>query len=175
MRNTLWFSLLFAMGMPMIGMSSEFANDGAGSIPTVTRLVSIFSKLESDLIEAVDAKDVKAASKLLRDDFEMRVSVAPGSPVPRAAWLKQSLAEPKSSSTIDQLSVHDTGNAAIVSYSWKNKLVGAKAKQDIFVVDVWMRDSNVWKLAVRYAGPAAQNGSHVPGETLSAPGFEKME
>lgn len=116
-------------------------------VPTVTRLVQIFSTLESELMTAVQKGDSTTIGKMLADDFELRDGDMPGTPVPRAEWLR--LSQGQLAAPIEQMAVHDFGAAAVVSYLWKRG-----ARQDIFVVDVWGRSGDAWKLSVRYASAA---------------------
>jgi len=177
MQRILFLTLLAAMTVSILGASATASSsgDGIGRIPTVTRLVHIFLQLEGKLSEAVEQRDMPTASKLLSDDFEMRVSAMPGTPIPRAAWLQQSFAEPNSSLVMEQMAVHDFGKIAIVSYSWKITNVKSKLERDIFIVDTWRQEAGAWKLAVRYAGPAAKGDYPIPGVPIIEPVFEKKE
>lgn len=154
------------------GASSSSA---VGRIPTVTRLVHIFLELEGELNEAVEKRDIQAISKLLTDDFEMRVGNMPGSPVPRAAWIRQSFKAPEASSLLEHMAVHDFGEIAIVSYSWSITAAKSETTREIFVVDTWRQDAGRWRLAVRYAAPGATNDAAIPGATSDGPTFEKNE
>jgi len=151
------------------------ASEGIGRIPTVTRLVRLFSELEDHLIEAVGKRDTQAVSKLLADDFEMRVGAMPGNPIPRAAWIRQSFAEPKSSSVPTQMAVHDFGKMAVVSYARAIKAAKSETMRHIFIVDIWTKAAGDWKLAVRYAGPAGNDDFPIPGAAANTPPFEKKE
>jgi len=55
------------------------------------------------------------------------------------------------------MGVHDLGNAVIVSFRQPGAATGAP----VFVVDVWRREGNDWKLAIRYAASSATDA--VPG------------
>ena len=175
MRRSLFLTLLLSMTVTMLAAPALASANGVGRIPTVTRLVRIFSELEDNLANAVEERDAQAASKLLGGDFEMRVGAMPGNPIPRAAWIQQSLSEPKSSSVMEQMAVHDLGAIAIVSYSWKVKAEKSEAVRDIFIVDVWKRGADDWELAIRYAAPAGKDDLPVPGAPANAPVFEKKE
>lgn len=136
-------------------------------IPTVTRLVQIFSTLESELMAAVQKGDTTAIDKMLADDFELRSGAMPGMPTPRAEWLRHS--QGQAVAPIDQMAVHDYGSAAVVSYLWKRG-----ARHDVFIVDVWGKSGEAWKLSVRYASPAGDRRFNIPGAALEAlPGEKK--
>jgi ketosteroid isomerase-like protein len=176
MRRILSLTLLAAITVSIMSMLAQASSeDGVGRIPTVTRLVHIFFQLEGKLSEAVEQRDMPTTSKLLSDDFEMRVSTMPGTPIPRAAWMHQSFAEPKSSLVMEQMAVHDFGKVAIVSYLWKITDAKSKMERDIFIVDTWWQEAGAWKLAVRYAGPAAQSDYPIPGVPIIESTFEKKE
>lgn len=123
------------------------ADGGQQRVPTVTRLVQLFSTLESELMTAVQKGDSTAIDKMLADDFELRSGAMPGTPTPRAEWLRHS--QGQVAAPIEQMAVHDYGTAAVVSYLWKRG-----ARHNIFIVDVWGKSGDAWKLSVRYASPA---------------------
>lgn len=175
MRKTLWLSLLLSMTVSMLAASTPASADVMGRIPTVTLLVKLFLDLEGKLIQAVDKRDTHTISNLLSDNFEMRVDAIPGNPVPRDAWLHQSFSEPESSSTIEQMAVHDLGKIAVVSYLWKLQAAKSETERNIFIVDVWKHEGEDWKLAIRYAAPSQMDTAVIPGAAVPAPGFEKKE
>jgi ketosteroid isomerase-like protein len=176
MRRILFLALLSATTVSILGMSAVVsAEESVGRVPTVTRLVSLFYQLEEELSGAVNNRNMTAVSKLLSDDFEMRVGAMPGNPIPRATWIKRSFNEPKSSSLREQMAVHDFGKIAIVSFLWKIRAAKSKMVREVFVVDTWRREAGDWKLAVRYAGPAAQGDYPIPGVPIAKPVFEKKE
>ncbi|HMA30472.1 MAG TPA: nuclear transport factor 2 family protein [Casimicrobiaceae bacterium] len=133
-----------------------------GRIPTVTRLVKVFYDLESRLVANLVARDAKAIDQALDPDFELRAGSVPGTPVPRADWIRQAQVNP-SQASIDQMAVHDFGSVAVVSF----RLVPAAtpvaaAAQALFIVDCWKRDGDGWKLATRYLSNAAAPASAIP-------------
>jgi hypothetical protein len=83
-------------------------------VPTVTRLVQIFSTLESELMTAVQKGDSTTIGQMLADDFELRDGDMPGTPIPRAEWLR--LWQGQVAVPIEQMAVDDYGAAAVVSY-----------------------------------------------------------
>lgn len=137
-----------------------------GNVPTVTRLVKVFSELERGLVEKIHAKDASALDALLDPAFEMRIGSAPGAPVPRAAWIRdarKSAAAPR----IEQMAVHDFGEVAVVSFREVFAASGSKGRgHDRFVVDCWRRDGDAWKLVVRYLSDASASGVAGVGGTL---------
>ena len=159
----------------MLATSAMAADSGVGRIPVITRLVQVFSELESSLGEAVAKRDTQAVAKIVSDDFEMRIGAMPSNPIPRAAWIQQSFTEPQSSSVIEQMAVHDYGKVAVVSFLQKIKTAKSKATRAIYIVDVWSQGPDDWQLATRYASPAGKMDFSIPGATSVAPGIEKKE
>src|SRR4029079_17129866 len=60
-----------ALAAPAIGQPT-------GRIPTVTRLVKIFSELETRIVDSAHAGDASALDAMLDAAFELRVGDAPG-------------------------------------------------------------------------------------------------
>ena len=128
-------------------------------IPTVTRLVQVFSTLESELMVALQKGDSAVINQMLADDFELRSGAMPGTPMPRAEWLRNSHGQ--AAMPIEQMAVHDYGTTAVVSFLGKRR-----ARQDVFMVDTWSKSGDIWKLAVRYASPAGDRRFSIPGVVL---------
>jgi len=118
----------------------------------------LFTERENRLAERLAARDAVGAGDLLTEDFELRAGAEPGRPIPRADWLAQSVQAPGRAGTPTQMAVHDLGSVAVVSFT--QRFDGAKAS--LFVVDVWRRAGDEWKLAIRYAAPAGANAL-IPG------------
>jgi hypothetical protein len=136
----------------------------AGRIPTVTRTVKLFSGLEMQLAENLHGGKKQEAEALLEDDFELRPSNAPGVSTPRADWLAATVGKYALPARTEQMAVHDLGSAAVVSFLQPASENEARDRsRDLFVVDVWKRDGDHWKLAVRYAGPAGSRSTSIPG------------
>ena len=166
-RFLLSFVLLASLsgGISFISPASAEQNH----IPTVTRLVQIFSGLENDLSESLRKGDPNAIDQLLADDFEMRAGSMPGSPTPRAEWIS-SMKFSGPPLTIRQMSVHDHGNVAAVSFIWaKGATAKGKTAGNIFIVDVWKKSDASWKLATRYASPAGNPRIAIPGTASDTP------
>ena len=132
-------------------------------IPTVTRLVKTFSELEARLNASLAARDLAAIDQTVDSDFEMRVGAAPGTPIPRAEWIRQSMDKPHHGS-IDQMAVHDFGSVAVVSFRQSRSAASANStREHLFVVDNWKRAGDGWKLATRYLSNAQAPESAAPG------------
>jgi hypothetical protein len=129
-----------------------------GRIPTVSRLVVLFTQQEMRLAERLRARDAAGVEALLTDDFELRASGRPGRPVPRANWIAQEMKSSAATTAPTEMAVHDLGNAAVVSFLQPS----GSAKAGAFVVDLWRRDGEEWKLAVRYQAASGSNATPMP-------------
>ncbi|SRR5258706_1544266 len=123
-------------------------------IPTVTRLVQVFSGLENDWMEAVRRRDEAAVTRVLGDSFEMRSALAPSDPVPAADWVRNAVQEfHLRSFRISEMAVRELGTVAVVSFrlAQQGELGGKEESAEFFVADVWVRADGAWKVAARYA------------------------
>ena len=162
----LW-TLALVLVAANVGPASSQA-PATGRIPTVSRLVMLFTEQETRLAQRVAARDQAGVGDLLTDDFELRASSQPGRPIPRADWIRQSLQSPGPSGAPTQMAVHDLGGAAIVSF-----LLPADNKKNLLVVDVWRRAGDEWRLAIRYAAPGGPGNGSIPGVPPEAPEIPK--
>ena len=128
-----------------------------GRVPTVTRLVKLFTEQEAALASAIRAGDASTVERLLTDDFEMRTGAMPANPVPRDEWLSEMMRVRNPGDDATGMAVHDLNGAAIVSFAQ------GRGQSAIFVVDVWRAAGNDWKLAIRYAAPAESAALPIPG------------
>jgi ketosteroid isomerase-like protein len=127
------------------------AQPAPSHIPTVTRLVKVFSQLEAQLVTNAHGKDASALDAMLDPSFEMRVGDAPGTPVPRAEWMRMARVAPNVQPQIGEMAVHDFGDVALVSFRQAVAADrGGKPTSAHFIVDCWKREGDGWKLAVRY-------------------------
>jgi Domain of unknown function (DUF4440) len=133
-------TLALASSLPVGARSQETAT---GRIPTVSRLVQLFSRLEVEWMEAASRGDAKVLAGLVADDFEARSAKAPGVPTPRAEWLAaaRGVAAPEPS----DIAVRALGDVAIVSCRM------TRDGHHTFVVDVWLESQKSWKVVARYA------------------------
>jgi uncharacterized protein DUF4440 len=121
-------------------------------IITATKQVTIFNGLEKQLLQAVQKKDKAAVQAMLADDLYIEMPDA--DPLTGDDWLDSVLAKEYTlkSFVVRQMSAIDLGNAVVVKFDRLQEAV-AKGKPDsgeFFVVDVWKKDGENWKLASRY-------------------------
>jgi Domain of unknown function (DUF4440) len=123
-------------------------------IVTKTRLIAIFSGLEDQLFQAEQNKNHEGLDTILAEDLQLWTPTPPGDPVLRADWLSQSLAENLKDFRIQQMTARSIEeNATVVSFVLDKSVVhaGKTAFQNYFVVDLWHKADDKWKLTDRYA------------------------
>jgi len=127
------------------------------TIITATRQVTIFTGLEKQMLLAVQKKDKAAVTALLTDDFEIEMPDA--DPLAGEDWIDSVMVPDFSlkSFVVRQMSVADLGDVAVVKYdrlqqaTFKTKNLNGES----FVVDVWKKNGDSWKLANRYVAPVS--------------------
>jgi ketosteroid isomerase-like protein len=129
-------------------------------IVTVTRLVAMFSDLESQWLRAMQRKDESTLNRLLAEDLQVWTPTPPGDPIPREDWLRQALADRLESFHLRQMAVRSVNDdIALVSFVWSETVVrgGKSATSHYFVVDVWRkdRDNDRWQVTDRYISSVA--------------------
>jgi hypothetical protein len=137
------------------------------TIITATRQVALFSGLEKQLIQAVQKKDKDKLQAFLADEFIIDMPDADS--MPGDDWMASVLAEDFSlkSFVLRQFAVDDLGNAAVVKFdriqesTYKGKSDGG----EFFVVDLWKKAGDAWKLSNRYVSKV----SSVPEIPQKAP------
>src|SRR5215470_1824824 len=124
-------------------------------IITATKQVTLFTELERQLLQAVQKKEQVRLEEMLEDDFE--IAMPDADPIVGEDWVDSVMDKDFSlkSFFIRQMSVADQGDCAVVKYqrvqqaSWK----GMNSSGEFFVVDLWKKSGDTWKLADRYVAP----------------------
>jgi len=127
------------------------------TIITATRQVTLFTGLEKQVLLAVQKKDKAALAAVLTDDFQIEMPDA--DPLASEDWIDSVMVADFSlkSFVVRQMSVTDLGDVAVVKYdrlqqaTFKTKNLNGEA----FVVDVWKKNGDSWKLANRYVAPVS--------------------
>jgi len=122
------------------------------TIMTATRQVTFFTAMENQLLQAVQKKDQARLETMLEDDFE--IAMPDADPLAGKDWVDSVMDKDFSlkSFFIRQMSVADQGDSAVVKYqrvqqaSWK----GTNSSGEFFVVDLWKKSGDTWKLGDRY-------------------------
>ena len=122
------------------------------TIITATRQVALFTGLEKQMLQAAQKKDKAALEAMTTDDFEIAMPNA--DPLAGVDW-EDSVLTPAftlKSYGIRQMSVSDLGDAAVVKYmrAQQASYKGKDDSGDFFVVDLWKKSGDSWKLANRY-------------------------
>ena len=121
-------------------------------IVTATKQVTMFSALEKQMLEAVRKKDKAALEAMLTD--ETIIHLPDTDPLPGDDWVESVMSKDFAlkSFVIRQMDVADLGTAAVVSYDriQDSTFKGIKDGGEFYVVDVWKKDGDNWKLGDRY-------------------------
>lgn len=144
-------------------------------VPTVTRLVKVFTQLEVEIIKAIKQKDKTTLTRLIDQNFEMQVAIKSADSVPLSAWINTSMSEGASYSyDISDMAVRDLGQTAIVTFDWKyTGSTKQNSSPEIFIVDVWKKVGEEWKLALRFSSADQKSDVKFPGFSLSDGVIEK--
>ena len=121
-------------------------------IITATRQVSIFTDLEKQLLKAVQSKNEATLKNLVADDCMIEMPDA--DPMPGDDWIASVLSKDYAlkSFSVRQVSALDQGDFVVVKFDRVQQATykGAAEDGEFFVVDVWKKDGENWKLANRY-------------------------
>lgn len=166
MRVIVLMNLLLASAVLTLGQGQVAPERPAKRIVTRTRLVSIFSDLESQLFKGLQGNEEQSMDALLAEDFQLWTPTPPGDPVPRDDWRKQALAERLQAFSIRQMGASSVDENAVLVHFVLSKTVelgGKTSVQDYFVMDMWQKSDDKWQLRERYASPLAASLSK-PGK-----------
>jgi uncharacterized protein DUF4440 len=130
-------------------------------IITATKQVSIFTGMEKQLLQAIQQKDKAAAQAMLSDDLIIEMPDA--DPLPGDEWLDSVLAKDYTlkSFAVRQMSAIDLGDAVVLKFD-RIQEATFKGKPDggeFFVIDVWKKNGDSWKLANRYVSKVSSQPS----------------
>ena len=121
-------------------------------IMTATKQVTIFTGLEIQLLQAVQKKDRTGLQAMLTGDFAIDMPNADR--LAADDWLESVMAGDYilKEFGVRQVSVSDLGNAEVVKFDRLQEatLKGTSDNGEFFVVDLWKKDGDTWKLANRY-------------------------
>jgi ketosteroid isomerase-like protein len=130
-------------------------------IITATKQVTIFNGLEKQLLQALQKKDKAAAQAMLSDDLIIEMPDA--DPLPGDDWLDSVMAKEYTlkSFVVRQMSAIDLGNTVVVKFDRLQEASsrGQADSGEFFVVDVWKKDGDNWKLANRYVSKVSSQPS----------------
>ena len=149
--KSLFTGLFFLLTIfPVFGQ--ELPSSGMPTLET-----AFFSKLEKRIGDAVVAQDRAALESLLGNDFELRTTRTGGELTLRDEWLEAATTTYRIRSYhVTRVTVRQFGETAVVSFFYKHQasFQGKDISGDFFIVDVWQKAGNDWKIAARYSsGP----------------------
>ena len=137
-------------------------------IKTATRQATLFTNLETQMLLAVQKKDQTALAAMLTDDFAVEMPNADR--MAGEDWVNSVMAKDFALEKfgVHQMSVIDLGNAAVVKYERLQQATqqGANENGQFFVIDLWRKDGDKWKMANRYVSKV---NSTVPAEPAPKP------
>lgn len=139
-------------------------------IITATRQVNLFTGLETQLLKAIQKKDQAALNALLAEDLVIEM---PGAePIAGDEWAPQVLKRDFNlkSFVVRDMSVVDLGDSVVVKFDRiQNATLKEKSQSgEFFVVDVWKKSGDSWKLSNRYVarvGPIPPDAKALPRPT----------
>lgn len=121
-------------------------------IMTATKQVTLFTGLETQLLQKIQKKDKTGLQAMLSDDFAIEMPNAD-----RLAgddWLESVIASDYvlKEFGVRQVSVSDCGDAEVVKFDRLQEAThrGLNDNGEFFVVDLWKKDGDKWKLTNRY-------------------------
>jgi ketosteroid isomerase-like protein len=119
---------------------------------TATRQVTVFSGLEKQLLQAVQKKDAAAIKTLVTDDFSVRMPDA--DPMAVDDWIDSVMSKDFTlkSFVVRQVDAVDLGDAAVVKFDrvQESTFKGQNDGGEFYVVDIWRKSGDTWKLSDRY-------------------------
>jgi hypothetical protein len=122
------------------------------TITTATRQVSFFTGLERQMLRAVQKKDKAALEAMLTDECD--ISMPGADPLAGPDWIDSVMDKDFTlqSFVLREMSVADLGDAAVVKFDRIQQAAykGKNESGEFFVVDLWQKSGDGWKLANRY-------------------------
>lgn len=136
------------------------------TIMTATRQATLFTGLEKRILLAVQKKDKSSLQALLADDFE--IAMPDADPLAGDDWLDSVVANDFSlkSFVVRQLSVADLGEAAVVKFDRIQQATYKSNNEsgEYFVVDLWKKSGDSWKLTNRYASKVSSAPDNIKAQ-----------
>ena len=121
-------------------------------IITATKQVTLFTGLERQMLQAVQKKDKAALEAMLDEDFAIEMPDA--DPLVAEDWIASVMAKDYSlkSFIIRQMSAVEAGNFVLVKFDrvQESTANGKSEGGEFFVVDLWKKAGDSWKLANRF-------------------------
>jgi len=125
--------------------------EGSPKIMTATRQVVQFWQIENDLARALEKKDQAALDKMLSEDFKVWMPNQTGNAIAGEDWMKSGMENPVPA-LLRNMSAQEYPEIMLVKFLGlgKSPVPGKGAASQYFVIDVWSRDGDAWKLTDRF-------------------------
>jgi len=121
-------------------------------IITATKQVSLFTGIEKQMLVAVVKKDRSTLESMLTDDCS--IATPKSDAMDCGDWLDSVISRnfTLKSFSIRRMSVTDLGDSALVNYERTQQATfeGKDVSGEFFVLDLWKRSGDSWKLVNRY-------------------------
>ena len=118
--------------------------------------LELFTKLESDWIQAGQRRDKAALDSILAPEFTVLSSENPEAPLPRADWIHRELTGYDIQSYKHRaMTIRAFVGVAVVTFveSRKATLDGKDWSGDYLIIDVWEANRSKWQVSTRYEAP----------------------
>jgi len=169
MRTRFTLSLLSILGSMMMPTAAQepLKPHVTPRIMTATRQVTLFTDLEKRILTGIQKKDEASLKTLLTDDFE--IWMPNSDPIGAEDWISSVMGPyTLKSFRLSDMAARDFGDTVVVKFT-REQQADVKGKSDsgeYFVVDVWRKDGESWKLSDRYV---TRVSTAIPAAKRSAP------
>jgi len=121
-------------------------------IVTATKQVTMFNGLEKQMLQAVQSKNKTGLASMITD--ECTIHLPDADLMPGDDWVDSVMNKDfvLKKFVIRQMDVADLGTAAVVSYDrvQESSYQGKPDGGEFYVVDLWKKEGDTWKLSDRY-------------------------
>ena len=141
----------------LIAMTYVAHAQAGGQVVTRTRLVTEFSQLQSQWLDAVRKKDSTTLDKLLADEYQVWTPTR-SDPIPRDEWQEQAFRKELKSDRFRDMAVRAvTETVAVESFLLEEEVLraGKASAERYFVVNVWTKTGDGWRCTDTYISPVA--------------------
>jgi ketosteroid isomerase-like protein len=151
----------FAVVVLVLACPALVRAQGSGRIETRTRLVSQFSEIQKQWLDAVKRKDSAALNRILSEDYEVWTPAHDG-PIPREDWQARAFAENLKDFHVTGMAVKALpGGGAVESFRLTETMSQSTGDitQHFFVVNVWTSEKDGWRCTDSYVSPVAEQAA----------------
>jgi hypothetical protein len=138
--------------------------------PAAPDLTAAFKRLERAWSDVIIAQDRAALERILAPEYCLVVSAAPDRPVPRATWLDGATGYYRMRRSDNAaVAAHPISEDVVVNCLLETKVTvsGVDRSGTFFIVDVWRRDADGWRVVVR---PSALPEASTPSSRAATGG-----